>query len=440
MLLYKLGQGLVVVMFLDIVKLVSLNVNGLRQQKKRKSFINNFLYPPLASSPHVVCLQETHFSSELDHLILQQFQYEIVFSHGPSAQGGLATAFSRNLAFKIHDKKQIPMPITGRNDNARCQCLLIHCDIQDREMIIVNTYVHPETDVSAKDKFLSEIGEAILQLECPHIICCGDFNMAMDPKKDTTSRGATTSASSPHLREFIDTMEWVDSFRVLNPTSRRVTHFWAHANSDKRLDYIFVSRSILNELQSAEIHMKKLSDHSPVSIELALSRNPRGRGYWHFPEPLLKNKDFIVYMRSCIKGTIERNIHDADPGLLIDTVKCNIRGDTCDFLKQDGLVDKIKNECFEAKLAQLHALQDNAPPAQRIALHSKIVHTQLQWTEFLDQVSDKRKQFQIGRAITERDRSSKYFFCKFNPIPGSIRMLYNERDIPQTTDKGILDV
>ena len=427
-------------MSLDTVKLVSLNVNGLRQQKKRKAFINNFLYPPLAPSPQIVCLQETHFSSDLDNLLRQQFQYEMFFLHGPDANGGLAIAFSRNLAFKIHDKKEISVPIRGANNNACCQCLLIHCDIQDREMIIANTYVHPDTTFAVKDKFLGEVGEAVLLMDCQHTICCGDFNMVMDPKKDTTPGAAKSAPLSPHLRDFIDTMEWVDSFRILNPTSRRVTHFRAHANSGKRLDHIFVSGNIVNELQSAEIHTKNLSDHCAVSVGLSLSRNPKGRGYWRFPDPLLKNKDFIAHMKSCIKGTIERNIHDAEPGLLLDTVKCNIRGDTCNFLKQDGLEDKVKNECFEAKLAQLHGLRDSASPAQRIALNSKIVHTQLQWTEFLDKVSEKRKQFQSGRAIRERDRSTKYFFRKFNPIPGSIKMLYNERDIPQTTDQGILDV
>ena len=110
------------------------------------------------------------------------------------------------------------------------------------------------------------------------------------------------------------------------------------------------------------------------------------------------------------------------------------------FLRTDSLEDKIKNECFTTKLAELHKLWDSASPAQRKAYHHQILHTDEEWTKLLDKIDAKRKELNVGRAVRDRDTSSRYFFRKFNPIPGSTRLLYDENDVPQTSDKEILRI
>ena len=47
-----------------------------------------------------------------------------------------------------------------------------------------------------------------------------------------------------------------------------------------RLDYIFISSDLVSQVKSSEIGSGICSDHSLVSMKLASSLPPRGKGYW----------------------------------------------------------------------------------------------------------------------------------------------------------------
>ena len=239
----------------------------------------------------------------------------------------------------------------------------------EKWLLLMYIYFHPQSTTQDRIVFGSKLGEEVRQFQCSDYICCGDFNVILDPNKDATLPQQCYRSVNKAFCQTVDVMEWIDTYRTLNPLSRQMSHLDARLSSGKRLDYIFVLGSFVNELIAADIHTKTFSDHNPVSIQLSFSRNPKGRGYWRFPDPLLKNQYFVTYMKQCLQSTVSRHAHDTEASFLLDTVKCSIQGDTCDFLKKDGLEDKIQNECFAAKLAKLHKLWDSASPAQRKVLH-----------------------------------------------------------------------
>ena len=85
---------------------------------------------------------------------------------------------------------------------------------------------------------------------------------------------------------------------------------------------------------------KMVSDHNPVSLTLQTNRNPKGPGYWKFPNALLSNQTFTKQLKTKIKSVVDIHKCGTDPALLWDTVKCATCSFTMDFLRADGLLDK----------------------------------------------------------------------------------------------------
>jgi exodeoxyribonuclease-3 len=118
-----------------------------------------------------------------------------------------------------------------------------------------------------------------LQSEKP-VIFCGDLNVAhteLDlarPKENRGKKGFTEEE-----RTGIDAMieaGFVDTFRLFEKQGGHYT-WWSHfaqaraRNIGWRIDYTFVSDSLVPFIKNARIHSDIMgSDHCPVSIELAL--------------------------------------------------------------------------------------------------------------------------------------------------------------------------
>ena len=77
------------------------------------------------------------------------------------------------------------------------------------------------------------------------LLICGDFNLVLDPNKDSYNYSNVTN---PHARtkvlQIMSELDLIDIFRELNPEKRRFT--WRRKNPIKqaRLDYFLTSRSM----------------------------------------------------------------------------------------------------------------------------------------------------------------------------------------------------
>ena len=116
----------------------------------------------------------------------------------------------------------------------------------------------------------------------------------------------------------------------------------------------------------AEIRSAYRSDHSPIEITLNISKQPRGKGQWKLNNKLLENQEYLnmdrneinlakatyalpIYHPEYVKdntGTdLEININDA---LLLDTLLCQIRGETIKFSKKIAR----ENRLYESRLIE----------------------------------------------------------------------------------------
>lgn len=110
------------------------------------------------------------------------------------------------------------------------------------------------------------------------VVVCGDFNAAhaeidLARPKDNEENAGFTKEERTGIDNLIKS-GFIDTFRFLHPTEKRYTWWTWRAqararNIGWRIDYFFVSRSLKDNLKTAEIHENITgSDHCPISITL----------------------------------------------------------------------------------------------------------------------------------------------------------------------------
>lgn len=263
------------------INLFSWNVNGIRAGLKKGtllSFIETY-------QPNILCLQETKAKRGQVELDLPDYtEYwnsaeragysgTAVFTQAPAAdaQNDFPPALIQNYDWQ-NDQYGNPL------SEGRLQTL----DFE--HFYLVNVYVpNSKPDLSRLGLREQIWDPALLQYlqeleKTKPVVICGDFNAAHTaidlarPKANTHNAGFT-AAERRGIQNLINA-GFVDTFRALNPAAQRYTWWshWGHArehNVGWRIDYFFISQSLLPHLKSAEIYEQVLgSDHCPVSIEL----------------------------------------------------------------------------------------------------------------------------------------------------------------------------
>ncbi len=263
------------------MKIYSWNVNGLRSVLK-KGALDELL---TTAQPDILCIQETKAKSEqatvdyLDYLeiwnsaerpgysgtaTLSKFQPLNVYSgFGPELENGYDWS---------NDRYGSPL------SEGRVQTL------EFPEFYLVNVYTPNSKRDLSRLKLREDIWDPAFRnflkaLEkVKPVVVCGDFNAAATPldlarPKDNERNAGFTEEERQGIKNLLSA-GFVDTFRYFYPAVQRYTWWshWSHCrerNIGWRIDYFFISESLLPRLKSAEIHENILgSDHCPVSIEL----------------------------------------------------------------------------------------------------------------------------------------------------------------------------
>ena len=258
----------------------SLNVNGLRNPTKRFS-LNRFLS---SSKVHVVGLQETHWSTEVE---ARQWSkdfpsYDIYWSLGSSKQNGVSILVDRSLRALVRR--------TANDDDGRFLALSV--SLGDVEYSVACVYC-PYSSVD-RVRFFRRVLEPMLDEN--HLIVLGDFNTVLDPALDrlNVSRPRPDPAARL-LSSLVTGYSLCDVYRSLCPNERAFT--WRrHSNRSTqmcRLDLILVSDDLASSAISVWLRPWQWSDHLLLSASF---RGPevclRGPGYWHLNLAVLGDGDY----------------------------------------------------------------------------------------------------------------------------------------------------
>ena len=253
------------------MRILSWNVNGLRAIYKKGAFSSIF-----EVDPDIVCLQETKAHPEqLPEEVFSPAGYYSYFDHSKLKKGYSGVAiFSKEKAEKI----EYGIGISKFDDEGRTLVAYY------KDFVLINIYFPNGGMSDARlafkmkyyDGFLKFIDK--LKKQGKMIIFCGDVNTAHKeidlarPKENEKNTGFL-----PEERKWIDKLVshgYIDTFRYLHP--EKIQYSWWDMKTfarDRgvgwRIDYFFVSDSLQNRINKAEILDNIMgSDHCPVLLEL----------------------------------------------------------------------------------------------------------------------------------------------------------------------------
>ncbi len=83
-----------------------------------------------------------------------------------------------------------------------------------------------------------------------------------------------------------------------------------------RLDYLFISEKLLNDIHQISIKTELHSDHSIVTLERNSNKLNRGRVFWKFNNNLLHDIGYVNLIKKTISETKTNLIHYSDKGLV----------------------------------------------------------------------------------------------------------------------------
>ena len=155
----------------DKLKIMSLNVRGLCNFKKRRSIFNWCR----KSAGDLVFLQETHSVKENERQWQHEWGGKIIFSHGCSNSRGVAIVFCNGSNTDLKD--------VYKDDRGRI--LVIEIMNAEKHFSLINIYA-PNVE-QAQSCFYTDLKQLLLERnfdEKDNIILCGDFNCVLNVNVD----------------------------------------------------------------------------------------------------------------------------------------------------------------------------------------------------------------------------------------------------------------
>ncbi|MBR0465723.1 exodeoxyribonuclease III [Candidatus Saccharibacteria bacterium] len=258
------------------MKIYSWNVNGLRAVIRKgtfQDFVDEY-------QPDILCIQETKAKQGQAEIDLPE--YEEIWNSAERA-GYSGTAIFTKVK-PISTRNDLPTEVVFKDEfgDPLTEGRVLTAEFE--KFYLVNVYTPNSKNALERLKLRHESWDPeflkylkALEKTKP-VVVCGDFNAAHEeidiarPRTNHHSAGFTDE----ERRGITNLVKagLVDTFRSLHPEEVRYT-WWSHwgqaraNNVGWRIDYFFVSKSLLPNLKAAEIYENVMgSDHCPISIDL----------------------------------------------------------------------------------------------------------------------------------------------------------------------------
>lgn len=252
---------------IEIMKLISWNVNGLRACVQ-KNFMEDFE----KLDADIFCLQETKLQEGQIQLDLPgYFQY---WNYAEKKGYSGTAVFTKKEPLSVKNG----IGIEEHDHEGRVITL------EFENFFIVTVYTpNSQNELKRLDyrmKWEDAFREYLLSLkEKKGVIVCGDMNVAhneidlKNPKTNHNNAGFTDEEREK-MTKLLES-GFIDSFRYFYPDAENIYSWWSYRfqarakNDGWRIDYFLVSDNMKEQMEDAKIHTEIMgSDHCPVELQL----------------------------------------------------------------------------------------------------------------------------------------------------------------------------
>ena len=149
--------------------------------------------------------------------------------------------------------------------------------------------------------FFRDLFSNIQSLENDSYIICGDFNLVLDPDLDYFNyKHVNNIKARASILKIIDENNLFDACRELHPSTKRYT--WRRRNPLKqaRLDFFLLTENLISTVKQTQIETGYRSDHSFITLVLAMDNFKHGKSLWKHNNSLLRDLEYLQTIRSKI--------------------------------------------------------------------------------------------------------------------------------------------
>lgn len=296
---------------LESFQIISLNVNGLNDVRKRRltfNYLQKF-------KKTVFLLQETHCQPGNGKLWKSQWGSTLFLTEESSNTGGVATLFTKDLD-----------PVLSNITPSRSNRLLItEFSLMGEDFKVVNAYMPTSNNENLQMEILEELNLLINYDEGAHLFLGGDFNVSLHPEIDQlgyTNRDIPNKRYRDEIERFLEKLDLGDLWRIQHP--KTFNHTWSRLGHFARLDYIFTPLNFPGLVQAYAPETIPFSDHRLVAVKIRPCPHPKGKGFWKFKTSLLHCEEFCKALGSTIEEAVIQ-AKDLSPQMRWEFIKFSIR-------------------------------------------------------------------------------------------------------------------
>ena len=268
------------------IKLRSLNVNGIGQQKKRDQTLKKLSW----KNDDFIILVDTRLKSESLKKVKNTWTGNIHSSNNErlNSSGGILILTRRGLDVT---------PKESGKDKANLGRMAWEIyEMRGHRILIMGVYGPPGggEDIQNAIFFEEEVFEVLDNETYDNVIIAGDWNVFLDPDKDQKDYklpGKYRTKTREEIKSKMRTHNLSDIYREQNPTKREFTYKAKTGNKiSSRLDYFIVDQeAAINTTKAAIEPIADPFDHSEITITVDFDKIMRGPGFWKFNNSHLEN-------------------------------------------------------------------------------------------------------------------------------------------------------
>ena len=321
------------------LKLLSLNVRGLRNANKRRA-IFSYLKSQKAT---IFCLQETYSSIEDEKVWSAEWGGKIFFSHGSSHSRGVCTLLNPNSLFNL---RRIEADSEGR--------LLIVKVIIDEDCYFVSNIYAP-TDYRDQDSFIRSLsGQIISNADTSKSVIAGDWNITLNPidKRGGQPWKATNYRNS--IKNLMEELNLIDIYRQTHPSTKSFTYESKPLNLKSRIDFFLISRPLFSCVKNTEIRTSIAPDHKSIFLNIEVGNEfSRGPGLWKFNNTLLEDENYKILIEFYYPQILVKYREVEDKQILWELIKMELRLKTIKYSKEKRFKLKSEENILQEELQKL---------------------------------------------------------------------------------------
>ncbi len=369
----------------DNLKIVSLNVRGINNFKKRRSIFNYCR----KQKADLFLLQETHGTKQVEMQWQHEWGGKILFSHGSNNSRGVAIIFRNG--------SNIDVKTVINDDEGRI--LIVKCVKDDLCFTLINVYA-PNAE-NLQTMFYKNLNDSFVDKYCyddERIIIGGDFNCILNANLDKKGGHERIKENVVEkISDLIDNFDLVDVWRFLNPNKSRFT--WRQLNPliQCRLDYFLISNSLLEYVSHTDIIPGIRTDHSAIVLDIQIQKDPtRGPGHWKFNNSYLKDDEYVNTMNNNLILWLNNNSF-VDSRVKWEWIKFKVRDETMKyaklnckkrkdrmkvlFNKMNSLEESLANDPSDDILNNIELVKNELEELDLKTVDGLIVRSRIRWAE-----------------------------------------------------------